>query len=76
MFSTALSLVTFIQYNSTRDAILANFSVRYNPREGNDLYIVWNEGVFTDTSSFDPVRPRADQRTILIKYSHTIPFGA
>ena len=76
MFSTALSLVTFIQYNSTRDAVLANFRVRYNPREGNDLYVVWNEGVFTDTSSFDPVRPWADQRTILIKYSHTIPFGA
>jgi hypothetical protein len=76
MFSTALSLVTFVQYNSTNDAVHANFRVRYNPREGNDLYLVWNEGVLTNTSSFDPIRPWADQRTILIKYSHTIPFGA
>ena len=55
--------------------MLANFRFRFNPREGTDLYIVWNEGLLTDRSASDSVRPRADQRTLLVKYAHTLPLG-
>lgn len=75
MFSVHTSLATFVQYNHTDDAFVANLRFRYNPREGNDFYIVWNEGLVTDPDAFDPVRPRADARTILVKYAHTFTLG-
>jgi len=75
MFSTRTSVIGFVQYTKTDNAVVANLRFRYNPREGNDLYIVWNEGLVTDRDSFSPVRPYHDQRTILIKYSHTLQFG-
>ena len=73
--STRTSAVGFIQYSNTENAVIANLRFRYNPREGIDLYIVWNEGLVTDRASFDPVRPFSDERTILVKYSHTLQFG-
>ncbi len=75
MLSTATSAVGFVQYSSTDHAVIANLRVRYNPREGNDLYIVWNEGLVTDRNSFSPVRPFSTARTILVKYSHTLQLG-
>ncbi len=73
--STRTSAAGFIQYNNTENAVIANLRFRYNPREGIDLYIVWNEGLVTDRAFFNPVRPLSDERTILIKYSHTLQFG-
>ncbi len=73
--STRTTVVGFVQYNKSDNAVVANLRFRYNPREGNDFYVVWNEGLVTDRYSFDPVRPFSDQRTILIKYSHTLQFG-
>jgi hypothetical protein len=75
MLSSTTSAVGFIQYGSTDNAVVANLRFRYNPREGNDFYIVWNEGLVTDRESFDPVRPFSNERTILVKYSHTFQFG-
>jgi len=75
MFSTRTSIVTFVQYNHTANAVVANFRFRYNPREGNDFYIVWNEGLITDGESYDPARRTIDSRAILIKYSHTLHLG-
>jgi hypothetical protein len=75
MASTQLSAVAFVQYNSTAHAIVANFRFRYNPREGNDLYVVWNEGLTADRFAFDPVRPFSSERTVLVKYSHTLRLG-
>jgi hypothetical protein len=73
--STEISAAWFIQYSNTDREVVSNFRFRYNPREGNDLYIVWNEGLVTDRDYFEPVRPLSDQRTVLIKYSHTAQFG-
>lgn len=75
MFSTTTSIASFVQYNSTADAVIANVRFRYNPREGNDLYIVWNEGLNTDLDAYEPVRPRSEARTLLVKYSHTLTLG-
>jgi len=73
--STRTSAVAFVQYNSAETGIIANARFRFNPREGIDLYIVWNEGLITERNSFEPVRPFRNERTILIKYSHTLQFG-
>ena len=48
MLSTKFSGTAFIQYNSSIDAVTANLRLRYNPREGTDLYLVYNEGLNTD----------------------------
>jgi len=76
MVSTTTSVLGFVQYSSADRAVVANVRFRYNPREGNDLYLVWNENLVTDRTLFDPVRPLSDARTIVVKYSHTLHLGA
>ncbi len=69
------SLIALIQYNSANDAIVTNLRYRYNPREGNDFYIVYNDGLNTDREREIPVLPRTSIRTILVKYSYTFNIG-
>ena len=72
MFSTAVSLDAFLQYNSLSKAYSGNVRLRYNPREGNDFYIVYNENLNTDLDRELPILPRTNARTLLLKYSYTI----
>jgi hypothetical protein len=72
---TRLSSGALIQYSSAANSLTVNLRLRYNPREGTDLYVVWNEGMVTDRFSFDPVRPWSDRRTLLVKYSQTLTLG-
>jgi hypothetical protein len=74
MLNAALSGIAFAQYNSATDAVVLNGRVRWNAREGNDLYVVFNQGLNADRFGYDPVRPRTDNQTLLIKYSHTTRF--
>jgi hypothetical protein len=74
MFSTKFSASAFIQYNSLADTIAANLRIRYNPREGNDLYLVYNEGINTNRQRAEPFLPHTDNRTVMIKYTHTFKF--
>lgn len=71
MLSTKLSVAAFVQYNSAIDAVFANIRLRYNPKEGNDLYIVYNEGYNTDRHRDFPILPITSERTIMIKYTYT-----
>jgi len=71
MFNTKVSLSSFIQYNSAIDAVITNVRFRYNPREGNDFYIVYNEGINTDRYREFPNLPFTSERTILLKYTYT-----
>jgi hypothetical protein len=73
--NSKLSLVSLVQYNSANDKIITNIRFRYNPREGNDLYIVYDEGLNTDRQREIPVLPRTSIRTILVKYSYTFNIG-
>ena len=70
-FSRSLSLASFVQYSSDADLALGNFRLRYNPREGNDLYIVFNEGLNLDRFDRTPVPPFVNNRTLVMKYSYT-----
>lgn len=69
--NTKLSLVSRFQYDSSIDKILTNIRFRYNPREGHDLYIVYDEGLNMDRHREIPVLPPTNIRTILVKYSYT-----
>jgi hypothetical protein len=70
-FTTKLSLSAFIQYSGMDDVVVANVRFRYNPREGNDFYIVYNHGLNTNRFRDVPSRPSTDNRAIMIKYTHT-----
>jgi len=73
--NTKLSLVSRVQYDSSIDKILTNIRFRYNPREGHDLYIVYDEGLNIDRHREIPVLPPTNIRTILLKYSYTFRLG-
>ncbi len=69
--STKFSALAFIQYDSALDELTGNLRFRYNPSEGNDLYLVVNGG--SNFNRFDrvPALPPYSNRAILIKYSYT-----
>ena len=69
--NTKVSAQAFVQYNNISDAIAANVRFRYNFREGNDLWMVYNENLNNDRYRLDPVPPLTDSRTILLKYTYT-----
>lgn len=71
MFDTKLSVNAFIQYNTDCDGIITNFRIRYNPGEGNDLYLVFNEDRNTDLYREMPVLPVYNSRAVMIKYTYT-----
>lgn len=74
MLSTKFSATAFVQYNSAIDVVIANIRLRYNPREGNDVYLVYNEGFNTDRCQESPTLPYTSGRTIMIKYSYTFNY--
>lgn len=71
MISTKISVSTFIQYNSAENNVLTNFRFRYNPREGNDFFIVLNEGRSTYRDIENPRLPLYNNRSVLLKYTYT-----
>jgi len=70
-FSTKTSTAAFVQYNSAQDVVAINFRFRYNPSEGTDLYLVWNEDLNSDRLTRTPSPPLSQNRTLLVKYSRT-----
>jgi len=65
-----LTLATFAQYNSAADAASVNARLRYNFREGTDLWIVYNEGLNTSRPRVTPRLPLSQARAVMVKYSH------
>jgi hypothetical protein len=70
-FNSKASIAAFVQVNSASNLLAANLRFRYNFRENNDLWIVFNQGVNTDRQGQMPVPPRTDYRTVAVKYTHT-----
>ena len=69
--TTKTSLASFIQYNTAINRVIANVRFRYNPREGNDFWIVYDEGLNTNLQRGTPELPFSTGRTILLKYTYT-----
>ncbi len=69
--NTKVSANAFIQFNSAINTVSANIRFRYNFREGNDLWIVYDEGMNTDRYRLTPTLPFTNIRTLLVKYTHT-----
>lgn len=71
MLNTKVTLSTFVQYNRAIDVVLAYVRFRFNPREGNDFFLVYSEVFHADRPAMDPVLPFSSSRTIIAKYTHT-----
>ncbi|MEX1010692.1 MAG: DUF5916 domain-containing protein [Balneolaceae bacterium] len=68
---TRLSSNAFVQLNSAARVVTANVRIRYNIRDGNDIWFVYNEGFNTERDRLNPRLPLSDVRTVMIKYTHT-----
>lgn len=71
MVDTKLSFNTYIQYNTAVNSILSNIRLRYNPKEGNDFFIVFNEGRNTNLTRELPNLPVYSARSVQMKYTYT-----
>jgi len=71
-FNRQVSTNLFFQYNSVTDSFTTNARFRYNFSEGNDLWVVYNEDLNTNTRPYMlPEMPRSRFRTFMVKYTHT-----
>ena len=68
-FDSKASVAAFAQYDSDSEIVSTNVRFRYNFREGNDLWVVYNEGIRAELG--DPRLPRTDNRTVMVKYTYT-----
>jgi hypothetical protein len=75
MVSAQVLASAFLQFSSTSERVSGNIRLRYNPAEGHDLYVVWNEQLLADPASFAPIRPRSESRLFVLKYSRTFTFA-
>lgn len=66
-----LSLQIFTQYNTLTRQFSSNLRFRYNIREGNDFWIVYNENTNTQLDRATPNLPRFEDRVLLVKYTHS-----
>jgi len=69
--STKFSASAFVQYNSAAHVVVVNARVRYNPREGNDIYLVYNDTLNGDRFREVPHLPRSSGRALMLKVSYT-----
>jgi len=69
--NTKYSGNAFFQYNGETNQTSVNIRLRYNPKEGNDLYLVYSELFNEENSNSMPVPPRSESKSLIIKYSYT-----
>jgi hypothetical protein len=71
MLDTHLSISAYVQYNTAMEGVLSNLRIRYNPKEGNDFYLVFNEGRNLNLNREIPALPVYSDRSLLLKYTYT-----
>lgn len=71
MLNAHFSVSAFIQYNNDSNLFISNLKLRYNPREGNDLYIVFNEVLNGDRQGAIPHYPLLNTEVLVLKYTYT-----
>jgi hypothetical protein len=71
-YDARLSLSTFLQYSNATRTVSVNARLRYNFREGNDLWVVYDEAANTARDGLVPEPPVSQHRALLVKYTHTL----
>ena len=72
--STKFSASALVQYNGGDNAAVINVRLRFNPSEGTDVYLVYNEGINTDRFRKTPTLPSTSDRTLVLKFNYTFNF--
>ena len=62
MLSTKLSGSIFLQFNNVDYVSVDNIRIRYNPREGNDLWFVYNDIINLNRKREIPELPLTDSK--------------
>lgn len=70
-FNTKISASGLLQFNTADDLLSSNVRLRYNFREGHDLWIVFNQNMNSDRFRERPTLPVVENRAVLLKYSYT-----
>ena len=70
-FSSPLSIKLLSQYDEISNLIGTNLRFRYNPREGTDLYIVFNHGMNCNVSRLAPKLPVMNNEAVIVKFVKT-----
>jgi hypothetical protein len=68
------SIAAFLQYNSLDEVFVPNVRLRYNPKEGNDLYVVLNDLLNSNRNREIPHLPFSESRAVVLKYTYTFRF--
>ena len=68
-----LSLSAVLQANGVADLATANLRLRYNVREGHDLWVVYNHDQNLDRDRAEPRMPATARSGLLVKYTRS--FG-
>ncbi len=72
--TTAFSASALVQYNAADDSVITNVRLRFNPKEGTDVYLVYNDGLNVDRSGKLPYPPLTAGRALLLKVNYTFDF--
>lgn len=65
-----LSVNAFLQINSLTHQSAINFRFRYNSKDGNDFYLVYNE-TLNNQNRTNPKLQFSDYRAVILKYIYT-----
>lgn len=71
MLNTKITASSYIQFNENDNLVVTNFRLRYNPSDGNDFYLVFNDLRFMKNKTETIKPPAYLNRTLLLKYTHT-----
>ncbi|HXL55539.1 MAG TPA: hypothetical protein VN958_04730, partial [Chitinophagaceae bacterium] len=70
-FSSKISVKLLSQLDDLSNQVTSNLRIRYNPQEGTDLYIVFNQGVNTDRARLTPHLPVINAQAVTVKFIKT-----
>lgn len=71
MLNTKISASSYVQFNENDNVVVTNFRLRYNPADGNDFYLVFNDLRSLNENLIKVKPPAYFNRTFLVKYTHT-----
>lgn len=70
-FSSKTFLNSYFQYDSNLEKLGVNVRFRHQPREGTDLYLVYNHNINTNPNNILPNLNSTQSQSFIIKYSRT-----
>jgi len=73
-FSSQVSVKLLTQYDDLNNQLTSNLRFRYNPREGTDLYIVFNQGLNSNRYRMEPTLPVLNNQAVTVKFVKTFAF--